>query len=168
MNAPRLKIALAASLAGNLFLLGLIAGTHLLGAGRHDREPSPRHGRFAAVAERLDPVDAEALRTLLRRTGEAAEPRALVLRTTRRELDAALGRPQYDPQAVRAALERMRAEEMSLRGEFDTALIGFAAGLEPDERRAIAPLLRNGGRGWRGERRKSDGHERPREERKHP
>lgn len=152
MTGRGLKIALAASLAGNLFLIGLIAGARVLGEDRKATAPPPRPERVAAVAERLDPADAEALKELMRREGEEARPRVVALRAARREIELALGRPNYDPQAVRSALARAREEEAALRSELDTALLTFAAGLEPEERAAIAPLLRKGGRGGRGDR----------------
>jgi uncharacterized membrane protein len=55
-----------------------------------------------------------------------------------------MARPDYDPEAVRAALARARAQEAALRAEVDAALIPFAAGLDPEERAALAPLLRKG------------------------
>lgn len=151
MTTRRLKIALAASLAGNLFLLGLLGGMSLL--GERKREHGPEGGRFAAVAEKLDPEDAEALRTLMRLRAETAKPRVEALRASRRAVEASLGRPDYDPEQVRAALAQARVQERALREELDAALIEFAAGLEPEERAAIAPLLRKGLRGWKGDRR---------------
>ncbi|MBW3560051.1 MAG: periplasmic heavy metal sensor [Proteobacteria bacterium] len=150
MRERTLKIALAASLAGNLFLVGLIAGTRLL--GEHKREqgaPSRSGGRFAAVVERLDPADAEALREVMRQEGEQAEPRVQALRARRRELETAMGRPDYDPIAVRTALARVRAEETALRADLDRTLLEFATRLEPEERVALSPLFRKSGRGWR-------------------
>ena len=158
MRDRTLKIALAASLAGNLFLVGLIAGTRLLGEPKRDGGPPSRSGgRFAAVAERLDPADAQALREVMRREGEQAEPRVQALRAARRDLETAMGRPDYDPESVRAALARVRAEETSLRADLDGTLLEFAGRLEPEERAAMSPLFRKSGRGWR---------ERPREERR--
>jgi uncharacterized membrane protein len=60
-----------------------------------------------------------------------------------------LGRPDYDAEAVQAALTRVRAEETALRIDLDRTLLEFAARLEPEERAAMAPLLRKGGRGGR-------------------
>ena len=86
---------------------------------------------------------------LMRRKGEQVEPRVEALRAARRDVEAQLGRADYDREAVRAALERVRAEEVALRNDLDGTLLAFAERLEPDERAAIAPLFRKSGRGWR-------------------
>lgn len=138
------KIAMAASLALNLFFVGLMAGGKL-GGERTTADPPPaRHARFAAALELMEPEEREALRALLRRTSEEARPQRQALRAAVQELDTVMARPDYDPRAVRAALARARAEEAALRAEVDAALIPFAAGLDPEERAALAPLLRKG------------------------
>lgn len=160
MNDRRLKITLAASLAGNLFLVGLIGGAVFTGdrdRGREDRRNKP--GGFAAVAEQLDPADAQALRALMRAQSERTEPRVQAIRAAREQVEAAMSRPEYDPVAVRSTVAEVRSQEAALREELDDALIGFAAGLEPSERAAIAPLLRKGARGWRGDQRSRGGRE---------
>ena len=151
MNGKRLRLLLAASLALNLFLGGLFLGTGLL-KGRHENR-GPRHAAFNTALQRLDPADAEALRTLMRTKGEQAEPRFQALREDRKRVEALLAQPDYDPAAVRTALTRVRVQETALRDDLDRDLIEFAARLDPEERAAIGPLLRKGGRGWRRERR---------------
>ena len=151
MNGKRLRVLLALSLAANLFLGGVILGTGVLKGDRGGR--GSRHASFPRALEQLDPADAEALRTLMRNRGEQAEPRVQALREARREVQALMARPDYDPAAVRTALTRVRIEETALRDNLDRDLIDFAARLDPEERAAVAPLLRKGGRGWRGDRR---------------
>lgn len=142
MRGRALTIALAASLAGNLFLGGLIVGQHLRERGEAASGPPPRGNRLQALSERLDPPEAEALRELLRQRSEAAGPRLANLRVARRELDAVMAQPTYDSAAARAALARVRAEEVALRTEVDEALVQFAERLDPEERASLAPLLR--------------------------
>lgn len=142
MRGRALTIALAASLAGNLFLGGLIIGAQLRERGQEASAPPARGARLEALSERLDPPEAEALRELLRQRSEAAEPRLANLRVARRELDAVMAQPAYDPAAARAALARVRAEEVALRTEVDEALLQFARRLDSEERAALAPLLR--------------------------
>jgi uncharacterized membrane protein len=146
-----MRLLLAASLAGNLFLGGLILGAGVL-KGRGP-EQGRRHASYTQALEKLDPADAEALRELMRTRGERAEPRLQALREARRQVKALMSRPDYDPAAVRMALTRVRIEEMALRDNLDRDLIDFATRLDPEERAAIAPLLRKGGRGFRPERR---------------
>lgn len=146
MRDRTLKLALAASLAGNLFLVGLIAGAQLLGERREEREPG-RPSRLAVAVQRLDPEDGAALRALMRAKSQSLRPRVQALRAERRAVEAALGRPDYEAAGVQAALARVRAEETALRIEVDRTLLDFATRLDPEERAAIAPLLRKGGRG---------------------
>jgi uncharacterized membrane protein len=153
VNGRRLRILLALSLAANLFLGGLFIGGGLLRGERGER--GSRHAAFARALEQLDPADAEALRTLMRTRGEQAEPRVQALRAARREVQALMARPDYDPAAVRAALTRVRIEETALRDNLDRDLVDFAARLDPEERAAITPLLRKGGRGWKSGRREA-------------
>jgi uncharacterized membrane protein len=132
---------------------GALVGDREKGRAEHRDKP----GRFAAIAEQLDPADAQALRTLMQRQSEATEPRVRAIRAAREQVQAAMSRPDYDPATVRAAVASVRTEEAALRQELDGALIEFAVGLEPAERAAIAPLLRKGARGWRGDQRGHDG-----------
>jgi uncharacterized membrane protein len=140
-----MRLLLALSLALNLFLGGSIVGALWAGERKEDKEP-PRKGQrgYMAAAERLDPDDAERLRTLLRQKADDARPRVEVLRAARREAEAAMAAPDYNPDAVRAALERARTEELALRREVDNAVIAFALTLEPEGREALAPVFRRG------------------------
>ena len=147
MKGRRLQLFLALSLALNLFLAGLIAGTGLLDRREHDR--GGRHAAFDQAVRQLDPADAEALRTLMRTKGEQAEPRFRALREARREVQRRMSQPDYDPAAVRAAVTQVRVQEVALRDDLDRSLIDFAARLDPEERAAVAPLLRKSGRGLR-------------------
>lgn len=152
MTGRRLRIVLAVSLAANLFLVGLLVGTGLF----RDRPRGPRHAAFSQAVEQLDPADADALRALMRTEAEQARPRVQALRAARREVEALMSRPDYDPAAVRSAMTQVRIEETALRDNLDAALIEFAGRLDPEERAAVAPLLRKGGRGGRGDRSPAD------------
>lgn len=156
MTSGRMRLLFALSLALNLFLGGLIAGALIARGGKDDkdhRRSGPRG--YMAAAERLDGADAERLRNLLRQKADDARPRVAVLRAARREAEAAMAAPDYNPDAVRAALERARTEELALRREVDNAVIAFALTLEPEDRQALAPMFRrrkgHGGGGRDGE-----------------
>jgi uncharacterized membrane protein len=100
--------------------VGLTSGVLLLGEREQDRKPEhPRSGGFAAVAQQLDPADATALRALMERERERAEPRVSRAPERRREIEATMSRPDYDPALVQAAVRRARAEEAALRQELD-------------------------------------------------
>jgi uncharacterized membrane protein len=140
-----MRLLLVLSLALNLFLGGSIVGALWAGDRKEDKEP-PRKGQrgYMAAAERLEGEDAERLRTLLRQKADDARPRVEVLRAARRDAEAAMAAPDYNPDAVRTALERARNEELALRREVDNAVIAFALTLEPEDREALAPVFRRG------------------------
>lgn len=147
MNDRRLKLLLALSLGLNLFLCGLMVGERLREARQPERTPHRRMS-YLSAAERLDPADAERLRALLNQKAEDTRPRVQAVRAARREAAAAMAAPDYDPTAVRSALERARTEELALRREVDEAVIAFALTLSQEDREALAPVLRRrGGRG---------------------
>lgn len=146
MTSRRFRLLLGFSLALNLFLGGLIAGALVTGARERERPPSRRMS-YLTAAERLDENDAARLRALLTQKAEDTRPRVQALRAARREAEAAMAAPDYRPDAVRAALERARTEEMALRREVDDSVIAFALTLDPDERQAIAPIFRRRGKG---------------------
>ena len=137
----RLRLLLIASLALNLFLGGLIAGAMLL-----DGRPGKDHHRgrrsFWAAAEQLDPAQREAFRAVLRSEAEQARPRLQALRQARRDAAAAMAAEPYDPQAVRGALARARAEELALRAGVEDAVVSFAATLDQPDRAALGQALR--------------------------
>lgn len=143
MSDRTIRLGLAASLALNLFLAGLIAGAAMLGTRLRERPP-PRSESIDAVRQSLDPEDADRLTAALRRTARDNAPRVRALRAARREAEAAMKHPAYNPVAVGAAIARARTEELALRQAVDRTLIDFAGTLDPGERAALAPLLRRG------------------------
>jgi len=145
----RVRLLLALSVALNLFLGGLIAGAWFTEGRERDR-PAPRRLSYLAAAEQLDPEDGARLRALLEQKAADTRPRLRALRAARREAEAAMAAPRYDPEAVRRALARAQAEELALRREIDDAVIAFALTLEPEERAALAPVFRKRGRDGRG------------------
>lgn len=144
----RFRLLLAASLTLNLFLGGAIAGM-LVGARDGDRKPGRRMS-YLAAAERLQEDDAARLRALLTQKAEDTRPRRQALRAARRQAEAAMAAPDYEPAAVRAALEQAHREELALRREIDDAVIAFALTLDPEDRQAIAPVFRRRGKGGGG------------------
>ena len=145
----RSRILLIASLALNLFLVGLLIGVFMNGPRReHDERGPPRGQRsFWAAAEQLDPVDREAFHALLRQEAQEARPRMQVARSARREAASLMASEAYDPAAVRAALARARAEEFAVRDGLDQAIIAFSARLDAEERAAVGQAFRRGRRG---------------------
>jgi len=159
----RARILLIASLALNLFLVGLLIGVFLNGPRklRDERGPPRSQRSFLAAAEQFDPADREAFRALLREQAQQARPRIEIARGARRQAAALMASDTYDPEAVRAALVQARSEEFAVRQSLDRAIVAFSARLDAQERAALGEALRRGRREGRGARSKLGGQANP-------
>ena len=127
MSPRTLKIALAASVALNLFAAA--AGATLL-VGRADVERridaqhrAPRDRSFMAVVEGLDPAVRERVRDTLRASAREA-------------------RPDFEE----TRLKRRQATALVRSGEFEADAVAVLATLEPDDRAALSEILTRRGR----------------------
>lgn len=150
MNARTLKIALAASVALNLFAVA--AGATLL-VGRADVERriesqhrSPRDHPFMTVVEGLDPEVRDRVREALRASARAARPDFEETRSKRRQATALVRSPDFDPAEVSALLEQSRAAELRGRARIEADAVALLATLEPDDRAALSEILTRRGR----------------------
>ena len=163
MNARTLKIALAASVALNLFALA--AGATLF-VGRADverrieaQQRAPRDRSFMAVVEGLDPAVRDRVRDTLRASALAAHPDFEETRIKRREAIALARSADFDPAQVSALLEQSRVAELRGRARLEADAVAVLATLEPDDRAALSEILTRRGRTVvrdRGERRARD------------
>lgn len=150
MNTRTLKIALAASVALNLFAVA--AGATLL-VGRADVERrldaqhrAPRDRSFMTVVERLDPAVREQVRERLRASARAAHPDFEETRLKRRQATAMARSADFDTTQVTALLEQSRAAEMRGRARLEADAVAVLATLEPDDRAALSEILTRRGR----------------------
>ena len=150
MNARTLKIALAVSVALNLFALA--AGATLL-VGRADVERrldaqhrAPRDRSFMTVVEGLDPAVREQVRDRLRASARAAHPDFEETRLKRRQATAMARSADFDTTQVAALLEQSRAAEMRGRARLEADAVAVLATLEPDDRAALSEILTRRGR----------------------
>lgn len=150
MNARTLKIALAASVALNLFAAA--AGATLL-VGRADVERrleaqhrAPRDRSFMTVVERLDPEVRVRVRETLRASARAARPDFEETRLKRRQATALVRSGEFDPARVSALLEESRAAELRGRARLEADAVAVLATLEPDDRAALSEILTRRGR----------------------
>ena len=150
MNTRSLKIALAASVALNLFALA--AGATLL-VGRADVERrleaqhrAPRDRPFMAVVEGLDPAVRERVRETLRASARAAHPDFEEARMKRRQATALARSADFDPARAAALLEQSRAAELRGRARLEADAVAVLATLEPDDRAALSEILTRRGR----------------------
>jgi uncharacterized membrane protein len=139
MSGRGLTIALVASAALNVFIIGAVAGlwvTH----GFPDGGPPPLH----AAADRLNPTDRAALQQVMHDQMEANGPVLLDARKARREARQLMLAQPFDPAATAAALARARADDQQIRAQFETAVVNFAATLSPQERAVLSTGLMRG------------------------
>lgn len=159
MSGPWWKVALAVSLACNLFVLGAVAG--VMGARMRVEQPRPAAAPgggnpLMRAGDQLAPEQRGAYRARLRLAAMSAQPRAREAREARMEAARLLSQPELDRIAVAQALERARTAELAVREALEGAVVDFAAGLDASERSLIAAGLRRpppGGRDARGGRR---------------
>ncbi len=150
MNARSLKIALAVSVALNLFAVA--AGATLL-VGRANVEQrldaqhrAPRDRSFMAVVEGLDPAVRDRVRTTLRASALAAHPDFEETRLKRREAIALARSAEFDPARVAALLEQSRVAELRGRARLEADAVALLATLESDDRAALSEILTRRGR----------------------
>ena len=159
MNARTLKIVLAASVALNLFALGV--GATLL-VNRERAEAVTEDGRRTAMGNgrsepvgvligRLDEGRQDQVRQELRNAARAARPDFEAARQARREALAAATAETYDAAAIAALLETSRAAEMRGRERLETNAVEVLGGLSLEDRRTLSQILsRKGGGGGGG------------------
>ena len=145
MSRKALLIALFASLAMNLFIVGLVVGAKVT-----ERRPPPRGERMlvlsgpgpAATAIRNLPAEQrEAFRATAPGAMREANARFREARRLRQSAMRQLAEEPVETRAVLAELARARAIEAEARGALDNRIIGFAATLPPEHRAAFAKAM---------------------------
>lgn len=156
MSGSWWKVALALSLACNLFVLGAVAG--VMGARMRmepPRQAAPGGNPLIRAGDQLPPEQRAAYRARMRLAAAAAQPHAREAREARVEAARLFAEPEFDKVAATQALDRARTAELGVRQALEGAVVDFAAGLDTPERRLIADGLRRpaqgrpGGRGGR-------------------
>lgn len=152
MSPRSLKIALAASVALNLFAVA--AGvTVWTGVQRHEakvaemRAPAQR-GPLREILTRMDPAVQDRVRDSLRASARAAKPDFEAAGAARRRAVELAAAPTLDAAALKAALDDSRAAELRGRARLEADTVALLQTLEPADRAALSKLLnRRGGRG---------------------
>lgn len=153
MSGRALKIALAVSVALNLFALAG-AGAFLVSRAQVERKVEDqrrpgRQGPLAEVLAGLDPTVRQAVRQRMRQSALAAKPDFEAARAGRREAIAVAGQPDFDQARVRALLEQSRAAEMRGRARIEAEAVAILGVVGPEERKALTPILQRKGDGRR-------------------
>lgn len=150
MTARTLKIALAASVALNLFAAAAGA-TLLVGRANVERRieaqhRAPRDSSLMTVVEGLDPEVRDRVRDTLRASALAAKPDWEETRLKRREAILMTRSADFEPARVAALLEQSRAAELRGRARLEADAVALLATLEPDDRAALSEILTRRGR----------------------
>ncbi|QYF86163.1 periplasmic heavy metal sensor [Brevundimonas sp. PAMC22021] len=145
MNARTLKIALAASVALNLFAVagGVTAWIAQDRAVKH-AEAQGRPGREDRLGTLLQPLPQparERIRTELRASALTARPDFDAARAARRQAIERASAEPFNPAEVQALMEQARLAEMRGRARLESGAVTIMTGLSPAERRALAPIL---------------------------
>lgn len=151
MSPKALKIALAASVALNLFAVAAGATLwvgrakvedHIQAAEHAPRERSP----MQVVVSRLDPQVRQRVRQTLKASALAAKPDFEEARLKRRAAVDLAGSPDFDPDRARALLEESRAAEIRGRARLEADAVELLGTLDPADRQALSELLTRRGR----------------------
>jgi uncharacterized membrane protein len=139
-------IALVASLALNLFLLGAGAAVIVIGARvAHQRaevaasRPVPALRR-AALA--LPPEQRRAFVGAVRSVAQAQRPGAQQARALRGAAWDSLATTQVDAAAIKAELNQARTLEVGARAKIEDTMVDFAVTLPQPQRAAVAGAMR--------------------------
>lgn len=152
----RLSIALAVSIALNLFGAGFLVSRALQrrhGPGTppatHDFvDVSPFMGPHGLLGSGVGPHAAPRVREVMRAHGEELRKGRGELRERRRAVEDALRAEPFDGAGLRTALSGLRTSTNAAQERMHAALVDLAKTLSPEERRALAGA--GHGRGRRG------------------
>lgn len=143
MSGPSMKLALAASLLLNLFILGAAAGAWFW---RTTPEASQRSEQgIAAAAQHLKPPLRQAFRQALADARRDVRSESQAAREARDKLAGLLKAEDLDRQAINATLEVTRTADLKVRARVEEAVIDFAERLDPQNRAALVEGLASRG-----------------------
>lgn len=150
MSPRALKIALAASVALNLFAVAAGA-TLLIGRDRveqrvEDQRGAPRDASMMTLVSHVDPEVRQRVRTSIRASALAAKPDFDEARQKRREAVSLAETGPLDPVRIRTLLDESTAAEMRGRTRMETDAVSLLGTLEADDRKALAVILTRRGR----------------------
>lgn len=136
-TVKRLAIALALSVALNLFVAGFVAMRVLHGGRHHPRGP---HGHFIGPRGLSggDPAIKQAVRGAMQRRGGELRAHGERLHAARTAVSAAFGAEPFDAPALRQALSDLRVQTELSQRLMHESLIEVAPALTPEQRARLA------------------------------
>lgn len=144
MDARKVKLALAVSVAFNVFL---VAGGTALWLGVSNEREAARQARATRTETVLELVEgrppevAEAVRSRLQAVALTARPDFVEARQARRDAIAMTASDDFEPTVVAGLLEQSRASEMRGRARLEAGAVEVLSGLEPVDRKALSRIL---------------------------
>jgi uncharacterized membrane protein len=142
-----LTVALAASVAVNLALVGFLAGRAGPAPGM-TMPPDPSLGAFRVLRD-IPESRRDALRPLLREHLRAVRPHLRRLRSAQADIRHALEAEPYDSKALDTALAEFRGALATSQRHSHQALSRLAANMTPGERRLLLDAMAELPRGHR-------------------
>ncbi|MCC7253736.1 periplasmic heavy metal sensor [Hyphomicrobium sp.] len=144
-TSRRVKYALIASLALNLLVLGIVAGS-MLGFGKHHPRfgGHPRGEDFGlmGLTRTLPEERRKEIRKQLRDDRVKLRPLVEDIRTERREAADKLDAEPFDRAALESAISAVTGKEQAMRQEAVSIFLGHVERLSADERRTLAEWWR--------------------------
>jgi len=131
-------IALIASVALNVFLIGAAAGVIALGARMAHERPRPMLRRAAMS---LAAPYRRAFLVALRDRGQSVRAPVLAARALRRSTWASMSAASFDPAVAKIQLRQARLMDADSRAAVEDGVVDFAAGLPPGERAKLGTAL---------------------------
>ncbi len=148
-EGPGLKTLLVASLAGNLFLVGLGVGVGVMGWRMVNNRPPQQRSNVWQASTALSPEDRAAMRQVMQAHAVEATPDMRAARTARREASTLMMAPVYDAAAVTAALDKARIADMAARAKMDAGLVAYTATLDAPRRALLVQAMQTDARNMR-------------------
>ena len=134
------KTALFISIAANLLLAGVIGGAVISNA-RHERAAATqavaRAPNLRAVLEAVPAERRQQVRAKVVATWREGRPARIAAREARAEVYRLANEEAYDPAAVKAAFERVRAADAKVAEQLQNTIADALADLSVAERRAV-------------------------------
>jgi uncharacterized membrane protein len=150
MTSQTLKVALAASVALNLFAIA--AGATLFVTRAHvdkrveAQQRAPRTGSPMLVIGQLDPAVRDRVRDTLRASALEVRPEFEDARQKRREAVAIASSDTFDSARITTLLAQSREAELRGRARLEADAVSVLATLEPADRKALSEILTRRGR----------------------
>lgn len=134
-------VALALSIAGNIFMVGLSLGKNLIGVKQNGRPPHAEGLNARALGQYLSDDERAAMRNLLQGERRAIGRSMRRLRQNEEDIRAVFRAEKIDRQKLESLIAEHETLVMGSRAQLQRKLFDFMATLAPETRRALADDL---------------------------